>query len=327
MPTPITVPRSSRYSPTLLIPDPELASQVVAIVSGLAGRIGVAIKDLDSGRGVLIDPEAEYPAASLYKLPVMYEVFKQWELGALSLEETLVFTQRHVDYDLGTLDRSAGSPIVLSEALERMIVISDNSAAVLLTDRVGALNINRDMVGLGLEHTRILTDGLVTSPYDMLLFLEMLARGQGVSPEASREMLQIMARQQINDRIPRLLPPGTIVAHKTGNLVGVVSDVGLVSSVEVTFAIVVLVADTAQERQASQAIAEIAAAAYRHFRNIRLTAPPATLAPTPNGTPTSAAAASLTAAPTTRGPTAPTVRPGGGTPTVTRAPGTQTIRG
>jgi beta-lactamase class A len=327
MPTPVSVPVESRFSPTSLQPDPELASLVLSILNELPGHIGVAIKDIQTGRGVLIDPNSEFEAASVFKLEVMYEVFKQRELGALSFDETLFFNERHVAYDLGTLDRPAGSPIQLDEALERMITISDNSSALLLTDRVGAFNINRDLGGLGLSRTHLIEDQLTTSPLDMLSFMEMLARGEGVSPQASREMLQLMARQRINDRIPRLLPGGISVAHKTGNLSGVVNDVGLVSAPETTFAIAVLISDTPAEGQGAQAIADIAAAAYRYFR----TAQPS-MTPTPSVTPTPVetetptpgpATATSVATPTgaaTSVPTAAATRTAGPSPTPTRTP-------
>src|SRR5438046_663490 len=83
-------------------PEPELARVVVDALSGVNGRVGLAIKDLNTGRGVLISPETELPAASVFKVEVMYEVYKQRELGALSFDETLVLTQRYVDFDLGT---------------------------------------------------------------------------------------------------------------------------------------------------------------------------------------------------------------------------------
>jgi beta-lactamase class A len=269
MPTPIQVPRSSRYSSTELVPDLDLGQRISQRLAGRSGKFGIAIKDLDTGRGVLIDPDGEYEAASLFKLPVMYELFKQRELGGVSFDESLVLTERHVAYDLGTLDREAGSTIELDVALERMITISDNSSAVLLTDRVGAFNVNQDMRSLGLEHTRILADDLATSPADMLAFLEMLARGQGVSPAASAEMIHLLARQRVNDRIPRLLPADTIVAHKTGNLPGVVNDVGIVYGPDLSFIVVVLVDRTADEGEATRVASDLALTAYEHFRGSR----------------------------------------------------------
>jgi beta-lactamase class A len=245
--------------------DAGLAARVTERIAGRSGRYGIAIKDLRSGRGVLVDADSRYEAASLFKLSVMFEVFKQREAGTLSFAEQLLITQRHVDFDLGTLDRPAGSWISIGEALERMITISDNSAAILLTDRVGAGNITRDLNNLGLTRTRLLLEDLSTSPGDMLLLLETIARGEAVSREASADMIHLLARQRVNDRIPRLLPAGTIVAHKTGNLPGVVNDVGIVYGVEEIFVVAVLADGTRNDGEAARITAELAAIAYEHF--------------------------------------------------------------
>jgi beta-lactamase class A len=250
---------------TPFLPDLALASEISARIAGRSGQWGVAIKNLRTGQGVLINPDREFEAASLFKLPVMYEVFKQREGRALSFEEQLVLTDRHVAYDLGTLDRPAGSTMGVREALERMITFSDNSSAVLLTDRVGAFVVNRDLAALGMTHTRILLNDLTTSPADMLQLLEMLALGQAVSPEASAEMVQLMARQRVNNRLPSLLPPGTVVAHKTGNLPGVVNDVGIIYGPSGPVVVAVLVDRTSDEGEATLATADIAHIAYRRF--------------------------------------------------------------
>src|SRR5205823_5539827 len=149
-----------------------------------------------------------------------------------------------------------------------------------LTDRVGALNINRDMQALGLRHTRVVLDDLSTSPGDMLAFFEMLARGQGVAPDASAEMVHLLARQRVNDRIPRLLPASAVVAHKTGNLPGVVNDAGIVYAGDVAFVIAVLVDGTASEGEAAYTIADLAKLSYEYFSAAPAAAPEVQL-PTP----------------------------------------------
>ncbi|MBM2810900.1 MAG: per1 [Chloroflexi bacterium] len=301
MPTPIAVTVSSRYSPIPFTPDAELAARVLERLASVSGRRGIAIKDLDTGRGVLIDPDGEYEAASLFKLEVMYEVFKQRELGVVNFDETLVLTARHVSYDLGTLDRGEGATMGLGEAVERMITISDNSAAILLTDRVGAANISQDLRGIGMTHTRLILDDLVTSPGDMLLFLEMLARGQAVSPSASADMIQLMTQQRVRDRIPRLLPAEATVANKTGNLPGVVNDVAIVYGRDTAFVIAVLVQDTRDEDAAARMTAEIAATAYEYFSSVHgdtqtthLPTPAPTRTPRPTSPPTAIPASSST---------------------------------
>ena len=52
----------------------------------------------------------------------------------------------------------------------------------------------------------------------------------GVDAEARQTMRAILLQQQLNDRMPRFLPPGVPVAHKTGTLSGpwaVRNDAGL----------------------------------------------------------------------------------------------------
>ncbi len=226
---------------------------------------GIAVKDLATGRGFLINADVEFPAASLFKLPVMFEVFKQNRLGLLSMDEELEITEHYAEYDLGTLDMEVGEKVRLARALERMIMVSDNTSAVMLLDRTGAANVNRDMKDLGLEHTRILAQGLSTSPKDMLLFMEMLALGKGVDPETSQAMVQLLLRQQINDRIPLLLPRGTPVAHKTGNWDGIAHDVGIVFSPRATYVIALLTQDLADVRAGSRALAEVSREVYDYF--------------------------------------------------------------
>ena len=41
-------------------------------------------------------------------------------------------------------------------------------------------------------------------------------------------MLDILLKQQLNDRLPRYLPPGTRCAHKTGTLPGIRNDSGII---------------------------------------------------------------------------------------------------
>jgi beta-lactamase class A len=69
------------------------------------------------------------------------------------------------------------------------------------------------------------------TPSDMSQLLEKIVRGQAGDAAATQEMLTILSKQQFNMRLPRLLPVGTRVAHKTGtvtNPVLVVNDAGII---------------------------------------------------------------------------------------------------
>src|SRR5207302_11034744 len=106
---------------------------------------------------------------------------------------------------------------------------------------------------------------MTTSASDMLHFLDLMAHGKMVSPAASADMVPLLLRQRVNDRLPRLLPAGVEVAHKTGNLPGTVNDVGIIYGPTSTLAIAALVSDTTDETGAATGMARAALAAYTSF--------------------------------------------------------------
>lgn len=68
----------------------------------------------------------------------------------------------------------------------------------------------------------------VSTPRDMTKLLELIYTGRAASREGTDEMLRILLKQTLNDRLPRFLPPGTRVAHKTGTLSGFRNDAGII---------------------------------------------------------------------------------------------------
>jgi len=272
--------------------EPALGALVPKYFGELSGTFAVAIQDLDSGQGTLVNADRELPAASLFKLPVMYEVFRQRADGRLSFAVPLVLTAQFAQYDLGTLDLPVGGTVSVAGALERMITRSDNSTANLLLNRVGVQNVNATMHELGLDATRITGERLTTSARDMLAFLEMLALDEDPYTPASAEMVLLLLGQRVNDRLPARLPPDTPVAHKTGNLEDIVHDVGIVYSPAATFVIALLAADVTDLGQVSRAEAALTRAVYDYFNpadaappRSALRAPTGAARPTPRPTP------------------------------------------
>jgi beta-lactamase class A len=244
-----------------VIADAGLIGRLDQALAGVDGHVSVAIKDLGSGRGAVLDGDRELPAASLYKLPILFSVFE----AGLSMGEELPITEEARDYDSGTLELGVGETLTVAEALERMVTISDNTAAVMLGSRSGSARVNADIAALGLDATHYSLERMTTSATDMLHFLDLLARGKMVSTAASADMVHLLLRQRVNDRLPRLLPSDVEVAHKTGNLPGTVNDVGIIYGPTRTLAVAALVSDTTDETVAAAGIAQAALAAYTYF--------------------------------------------------------------
>lgn len=195
-----------------------------------SGRFGVAVKYLPTGQTVYWNADESYRSASLYKVFVMYEAFRQQRAGAISFSNTMVITQAIANVNGGYSPVPIGSSIVISRALELMITVSDNASAIALQQRLGVNSINASIRNrLGLTDTAILYDSR-TSPRDMLRFFDGLSRLAYLDVDASKEMMRLLLAQKSNDRIPANLPSYVWIAHKTGELDGVRNDAGIVYS-------------------------------------------------------------------------------------------------
>ncbi len=68
----------------------------------------------------------------------------------------------------------------------------------------------------------------VTTPQDLSRYYKIMYDGKWCSPRTSSDLLELMKKCQTNSRIPKKLPAGTQVAHKTGTFDRLVCDSGIV---------------------------------------------------------------------------------------------------
>jgi len=168
--------------------------------------------------------------------------------------------------------KHVGGTMTPRQLCEAMITVSSNLAANVLIEKLGAKQIQSatDALGAGgmkvlrgVEDDRAFEKGLnnTTTARGLLVLLTKIARGEAASPEASRAMVEILARQRFDDGIPAKLPPGTRVAHKTGNITKIHHDAGIVYGPR-PFVIVVLVRGIEDEKVSGPLIAAIARDTY-----------------------------------------------------------------
>jgi beta-lactamase class A len=129
-----------------------------------------------------------------------------------------------------------------------MMIVSDNTATNLVLDVLTTDAVNARMDSVGLKQTRVLRKvgsggtsragedptlkpfGLgVTTPHEMVTLMEKLERGEVINPAASKEMLDLMKREQHRDGIGRAIA-GIEMATKAGALDKLRSDVGIIYS-------------------------------------------------------------------------------------------------
>ena len=267
--TPRAVPNVAFASPVNDAPSTALTSLIERFVQTKEGRYGVAVKNLKTGEIALYKATEQFEAASLYKLNLMYGAFELAGKGELSLDDQMTVTEMAATgYGDGDATLEVGETVSVREAVERAITVSDNTCAHALLEKLPVWKINDSFKKLGLKQTEI-NAGTRTSPQDMLRLMEMIADGKALSTDASRQMLTLLLRQEINDRLPLYLPEGVPVAHKTGNLTGLRHDAGIVYGPSGPYVIAVLVDGLKDElpgdNTATDDIADLSRAVYDYF--------------------------------------------------------------
>ncbi len=217
-----------------------------------AETVGLYFKILSSGDSVLLDADARMHAASMMKVPVMIQIFRDAEAGLLGLDDSLTITATFrsiVDgspYELSvpddsdtTLYRRIGERESIRYLMDRMITVSSNLATNMLIEHVGAERAQRTMRELGADSIAVLRGvedskafeagrNNTTTARDLGIVLSAIAEDRAASTASCRAMVEILARQEFNEGIPAGLPPGTRVAHKTGWITGIRHDGGIV---------------------------------------------------------------------------------------------------
>jgi len=226
-------PAADSQDPTLAA----LAPKLELLASHMPGIVAISISDLSGGHALAINGDVNLPAASTIKVPVMVEVFRQIAQGRLTQATRVALTNGDRDCGYGSLcDAPWGTRYSVATLLQLMIARSDNTAANMLIRTVGRQNVNATMAGLGLVQTRlgdsIRSDGdireLRTSTNEMMDLLVMIARHEVVTDQACASMVSILVGQRHNGLLPKYLPKGLAIAHKTGTLHDTLNDVGIV---------------------------------------------------------------------------------------------------
>lgn len=101
------------------------------------------------------------------------------------------------------------------------------------------------------------------TPDAIVWLLTLLHEGKALGPESTKLLLEIMSRAK-PDRLSTLLPPNTLVLHKTGTTSGAFNDVGLVKLPDGRFLalVVFLKGSTDDAETAERAVAEAARMVY-----------------------------------------------------------------
>jgi beta-lactamase class A len=252
-------------------------------------QVGLAYVDLASGDTLFLNADTSFHAASTMKVPVMIELFRRANTGSFRMDQGLLMVNQFASIADGslyaldpgsdsdsTLYHRIGERVRVDTLLRLMITRSSNFATNTLITLVGADAVTRTMRSLGALRIQVLRgveDGKAfdkglnntTTARDLGLILRAIEEGRAASAGATREMLEILQAQEFNEKIPAGLPPGTRVAHKTGEITAVSHDAAIVYPPgRKPYVLVVLTRGILDGNKASRLIADISALVYNH---------------------------------------------------------------
>lgn len=259
---------SKKFIRSITNPHRSLKNAVEKAMHGAKGDYAIAIINKETGESYSSQEHKSYGSASLYKLWVMAVAYDQMEKGKLSEEEVLKKDIEELNKKFDIASESAelkegDIAMPVSQALTQMITISHNYAALLLSDRIGLKNVATFLKSNGFIESQIGQPPKTTAS-DIALFYQKLFSGQFVNPVASTKMLELLKKQQLNDRIPKYLPDDVLVAHKTGEINYFKHDAGIVYGKNGPYIFVVL-SESEFPQSAAERIATLSKAVYDYF--------------------------------------------------------------
>jgi beta-lactamase class A len=241
------VTASAQQPPKPVTPPAWLDRRVRAEVAAFDGNVYLYAKNLDTGAEYSLGGEEPVRTASTIKVAVMVEAFARVAEGRAKWTDELVLDKSVRYAGSGVLqDLTDGLRLSLRDAVTLMMTVSDNTATNMVLGYLTADAVNERMESLGFKQTRIMRrvggggesrEGKIesnkrfglgrTSPREMVSIIEKLERGEVASPAASKEMIELLKREQTKDGIFRALwkfPSAT----KSGALDALRSNVGII---------------------------------------------------------------------------------------------------
>jgi beta-lactamase class A len=230
-------------------------SQVITeFIQALPGnsKIGVAAVNLANEKQFLFRAEDVFGTASVIKIAIALTLFKKAEQGELDLYQTFLLEKEDL-FDIGFDDCGVlkyfqpRTPMSLYNACVLMLAMSDNTATNFILRFVPSAEINSFLKKQGFKKTQITISRLaevmlagaennyvgLSTPWESVEVLNGLVRNTFLTPEHSEMIIRMMTAQQINHKIPRLLPSIRNNVQKTATITRIASKSGEFSTVKI----------------------------------------------------------------------------------------------
>ncbi len=205
---------------------PELQKSITSVIAtgkanGSITTASIYLRNLDSRKELLINPIEEFFPASLKKVPLLIQYYKESETTPGFLSQTVTITDS-TDYNANTTVRPSqvpeyGKTYTYAQLLEYMIKYSDNISFQVLVKQLSLEKFNQAYLDLHLHYP----DNLVSiddymTPYQFSLFFRTLFNATYLNRENSEAVLTLLTSTEYKNGIVASIPSSVNIAHKFG---------------------------------------------------------------------------------------------------------------
>ncbi len=225
--------------------DKKLQVKIEDAIKGFNGDIGIYVKNLRTGKTVMINPDTVFPTASIVKVPILLGIMDKIEKKELDYNQEIVYKDSLLYAGVDILGSfKDGEKIRLKKVMMLMMTTSDNTASLWLQSLAGTgTRINYLLDSFGFKNTRVnsRTPGREdnrtvygwgqTSPLEMGTLLEKVYRNQIFTAASCDRIMRCMGRNFWDeDEAISQVPPYVEVFSKNGCVNQVRSEVLLVNA-------------------------------------------------------------------------------------------------
>ncbi len=259
----------------------DLQKQLEGMAKKHKGTLAFYAKELKTGRTVAVNADVPVKTASVIKLAIFLEAFRQLDAGKRKLTDVVAVDDVNRSDGSGVLGfMHTGLQVTLEDLLNLMMIISDNTATNLLIDVLGVDAVNANAQRLGLTQTHLYKKIGVPAAWPMpadqkqfglgkttareaAVLIEQVEKCELKDPDLCRRMLKVMVNQAFRNMVPRLIETFdaterlSSIANKTGGLDKARNDVALVYTQAGPVIISAFTNDNADQRWSCENEAEL----------------------------------------------------------------------
>ena len=210
----------------------------------------IYVNTLD-GKQSFIYNDKQFRSASMIKVFILAKAMEAINEGKLNEDQIIILNEADKVGGAGSLiGYPDGAELTISELLRLMIIQSDNTATNIIIDVLGMDEINEYIKREGYTQSVLNRKMMDPSPIqdnkrnytsakDLGIFFAKLYKHQCVNPYLDNKMIDLLVEQMDKDCFPEALPERKI-AHKTGELMELYHDGGIIYSPKHNYVLCIL---------------------------------------------------------------------------------------